>query len=112
MKNYGILNEFLMKRPPIIVIVGHVNHGKTTLLDYIRKGNVAAGEAGGITQATAAYEIAHNGQKMTFIDTPGHEAFMAMRSRGARLADVAVLVVAADDGVQNQTKEAIGILQE
>lgn len=101
-----------MKRPPIIVIVGHVNHGKTTLLDYIRKGATAAREAGGITQSTLAYEITHKGGKMTFIDTPGHEAFMTMRARGARIADIAVIVVAADDGVQNQTKEAISIVQE
>lgn len=101
-----------MKRPPIIVVVGHVNHGKTSLLDYIRKENVVAGEAGGITQSIGAYEITHNGQKMSFIDTPGHEAFMAMRARGARIADIAILVVAADDGVQAQTKEAIAILKE
>ncbi len=101
-----------MKRPPIIVVVGHVDHGKTTLLDYIRKENVVAGEARGITQSIGAYEITHNGEKMSFIDTPGHEAFMAMRARGARIADIAIVVVAADDGVQNQTKEAIRILEE
>lgn len=101
-----------MKRPPIIVIVGHVNHGKTTLLDHIRKGDTASREAGGITQSTLAYEITHKGEKMTFIDTPGHEAFMAMRARGARIADIAVVVIAADDGVQNQTKEAITIVKE
>lgn len=101
-----------MKRPPIVVIMGSVDHGKTTLLDYIRKANVAAKEAGGITQSVGAYEISHNGQKITFIDTPGHEAFSKMKKRGAQIADVAILVVAADDGVQPQTKEAIKIIQE
>jgi translation initiation factor IF-2 len=102
----------LQPRPPIVVVMGHVDHGKTTLLDYIRKANIAAREAGGITQATAAYEIAHNGRKITFIDTPGHEAFTAMRSRGAKVADLAILVVAADEGVKPQTKEAIKIIQD
>ena len=97
-------------RPPIVVVMGHVDHGKTTLLDYIRKANIAAREAGGITQATAAYEIVHSDRKITFIDTPGHEAFTAMRSRGAQVADLAILVVAADEGVKPQTKEAIQII--
>ena len=97
-------------RPPIVVVMGHVDHGKTTLLDYIRKANIAAREAGGITQATAAYEIVHADRKITFIDTPGHEAFTAMRSRGAQVADLAILVVAADEGVKPQTKEAIKII--
>ena len=101
-----------MKRPPIITIVGHVDHGKTTLLDYIRKTNVVAGEAGGITQATHAYVVMHGDHPLTFIDTPGHEAFTAMRERGARVADIAVLVVAVTDGVQEQTKEAIRVLHE
>ena len=101
-----------MKRPPIVVIIGHVDHGKTSLLDYIRKSRVAEKEAGGITQSIGAYEVEHNGQKITFIDTPGHEAFMQMRARGAQLADLAVLVVAADDSVQEQTKEAIAVAQQ
>ncbi|TSC89898.1 MAG: translation initiation factor IF-2 [Parcubacteria group bacterium Gr01-1014_3] len=106
------------KRSPIIVIMGSVDHGKTTLLDYIRKTNVAAKEAGGITQSIGAYEIVHpsasSGQaaRITFIDTPGHEAFGKMKTRGAHVADVAILVVAADDGVQPQTKAAIKILKE
>lgn len=99
-------------RPPIVVVMGHVDHGKTTLLDYIRKTNVAGKEAGGITQAVGAYEISHNNRKITFIDTPGHEAFSKMRSRGAEVADLAILVVAAEDGVKPQTKETIEILNE
>lgn len=95
-----------------MVVMGHVDHGKTTLLDFIRKTSVAAREAGGITQSVGAYEIEHNGKKITFIDTPGHEAFTKMRSRGATAADLAILVVAADDGVKPQTKEAIKILKE
>lgn len=101
----------MIKRPPIIVIMGSVDHGKTTLLDYIRKANVAAKEAGGITQAVGAYEIEHKGEKITFIDTPGHEAFSKIKARGAQIADIAILVVAADDGVQPQTKEALKIIQ-
>jgi len=98
-------------RPPIIVVMGHVDHGKTTLLDYIRKTRVAEKETGGITQHVGAYVIEAGGKKITFIDTPGHEAFKEMRSRGAKVADIGVLVVAADEGVKPQTKEAIEILK-
>lgn len=105
-------NQTLKPRPPIVAVMGHVDHGKTTLLDYIRKTKVAEKEAGGITQSIGAYEIEKNGQRITFVDTPGHEAFTKMRQRGAQVADIAILVVAADDGAKPQTIEAIKILQE
>ncbi len=99
-------------RPPIVVILGHVDHGKTSLLDFVRKTRVAAKESGGITQHIGAYQAEVQGKKITFLDTPGHEAFTAIRSRGAKVADVAVLVVAAEEGVKPQTKEAIRIIKE
>ena len=132
-------NSKNLKRPPVVVVMGHVDHGKTTLLDYIRKTAVAAKEAGGITQSIGAYEITHQsqtiaeetqkhaekiqrnsaesnfmtlGSKITFIDTPGHEAFSDMRQRGVRLADIAILIVSAEEGVKSQTIEALKAIQE
>lgn len=99
-------------RPPVVVVLGHVDHGKTKLLDTIRKTNIAEGESGGITQHIGAYQAQANGKLITFLDTPGHEAFAAIRSRGVKVADIAILVVAADESVKPQTKEAIRIIQE
>lgn len=99
-------------RPPVIAVMGHIDHGKSSLLDYIRKANVVAGEAGGITQHVSAYIATHNDRKVTFLDTPGHEAFKALRTRGAAAADIAILVVAADEGVMPQTMDALSAIQE
>lgn len=108
----------IVPRPPIIVIMGHIDHGKSSLLDYIRKSNVVEGEAGGITQHLSAYEVEHkrkdnlSADRITFLDTPGHEAFSKMRARGANVADIAILVVSAEDGVKEQTKEALRSIKE
>jgi translation initiation factor IF-2 len=99
-------------RPPIVAIVGHIDHGKSTLLDYIRKTNVVDGEAGGITQHLSAYEAVHNGKGITFLDTPGHEAFKGMRARGLEVADVAILIVSSEEGAKPQTLEALKLIQD
>ena len=106
-----------IERPPVVAIMGHVDHGKSSLLDYIRKSNIVAGESGGITQHVSAYEVVHtdthgNPKKITFIDTPGHAAFSSMRSRSARVADIAILIVSSEEGVKAQTKEAIRVILE
>lgn len=101
-----------IERPPVICIMGHIDHGKSTLLDYIRKTNIVDKEAGGITQKISAYEVVHNGKKITFLDTPGHESFSKIRQRGASVADIAVLVVSAEDGVKKQTIEAYNAIKD
>ncbi|MEK7117283.1 MAG: GTP-binding protein, partial [Patescibacteria group bacterium] len=105
-------NEQKIPRPPIVVIMGHIDHGKSTLLDYIRKTSLAEKEVGGITQHISAYEVEYNGRKIVFLDTPGHEAFHSTRESGSKVADIAIIVVSAEDGVKPQTMEVIGRAQK
>jgi len=105
-------NQNLVTRPPVVVVMGHVDHGKTSILDYIRKTHVANRESGSITQHIGASVAEFNGKKITFIDTPGHEAFSQMRIRGSRIADIAILVIAAEEGLKPQTKEAINAIRK
>ncbi|KKS97646.1 MAG: Translation initiation factor IF-2, partial [Candidatus Giovannonibacteria bacterium GW2011_GWA1_43_15] len=102
----------IVSRPPIVVVMGHVDHGKSSLLEAIKGLKITAKESGGITQHIGAYEVEHQGKKITFLDTPGHEAFSAMRSRGAKVADIAILVIDAEESVKPQTKEAILHIQK
>ncbi|PID83174.1 translation initiation factor IF-2 [Candidatus Campbellbacteria bacterium] len=111
-KKKNNIKDETIKRSPVVAVMGHIDHGKSTLLDYIRNQNTVDSEFGGITQHVAAYEAEHNGQKITFIDTPGHEAFAQARARGANIADIAILVVAADDGVSEQTKGALKFIRD
>lgn len=104
--------ENTLPRAPIVTVMGHVDHGKTSLLDYIRKTSVAGGESGGITQSIGASKIVHNGHPITFIDTPGHELFTNLRSRGAKVTNIAIIVIAADDGLKPQTIESINHAKE
>lgn len=106
------ITDNLVERPPVIAVMGHIDHGKSKLLDYIRKTNVVDKEAGGITQHTTAYEVVHNGHKITFVDTPGHAAFTTMRERGAQIADIAILIVSAEEGVKAQTLEALQSIKD
>lgn len=110
-KNSSASNSKKIIKPPVVVVLGHIDHGKTTLLDFIRKTKVAEKETGGITQHIGAYEILYQDKKITFIDTPGHEAFSQIRSRGAKVADIAILVIDATEGIKNQTKEAINLIK-